>query len=318
MKNIDEYIKEIKDAVTVLKECHQQYYDSEILVAYRGESRDYMKTRLMPSLFRESAYPHKEAHLFELFCDYNMVSNNASNIEKAIEAQHYASISRMLDISFNTLVALYFACNDNYHDGHVYVFAFPEHYSPHSNYIEEFYTNVLAGRHIAYSKNFKVFSHSYTNDRIKAQKGGFIFFPGTEFLPINECYLKDVTIFQEDKERIRENLDILFQINEATIYPEKDKIAEVVKKRFMKNRYSSRSVSVLDEVDTYFSRINYELKLSSDYKSPQKNKYFLRLLRKEERDIVNYVKSNVQENQERVLQTIVENFKILRIKFREV
>lgn len=187
------YITQIKEKVAELSSRHRAFLKTEPLIAFRGESNDYGDTKLTPSLFRDSSYVAKESHLFELFCDYNIVDPKASNIEKAIETQHYASISRMLDISFDVLVALYFACtHPDEHDGYVYVFAFPEHYSPHSKYIEDFYTNVLEGKHIAYSRNFKVFSHSVTNDRIKAQKGGFIFFPGKEFHPINDCYYERI------------------------------------------------------------------------------------------------------------------------------
>ena len=186
---LPDYIAKIKEKVTELSLRHRTFLKTEPLVAFRGEPKDYGETKLMPSLFRDKSYVAKEAHLFELFCDYSIVGPGASNIEKAIETQHYASISRMLDISFDLLVALYFACaHPGEHDGYVYIFAFPEYYSPHSKYVEEFYTNVLEGKHIAYSRNFKVFSHSFVNDRIKAQKGGFIFFPGREFYPINSCY----------------------------------------------------------------------------------------------------------------------------------
>lgn len=42
--------------------------------------------------------------------DFDLVNAKAENIEKAIDAQHYIAISRMLDISFSVLTALYFAC----------------------------------------------------------------------------------------------------------------------------------------------------------------------------------------------------------------
>ena len=180
---LPDYIAKIKEKVAELSSRHSAFLQTPPLIAFRGEPDDYGATKLMPSLFRDSSYIAKESHLFELFCDYSIVGSNASNIEKAIEAQHYASVSRMLDISFDVLVSLYFACaHPNDHDGYVYVFTFPEHYSPHSKYIEEFYTNVLEGKHVAYSRNFKVFSHSFTNDRIKAQKGGFIFSQGGIFI----------------------------------------------------------------------------------------------------------------------------------------
>lgn len=288
------YITQIKEKVAELSSRHRTFLKTEPLIAFRGESNDYGDTKLTPSLFRDSSYVAKESHLFELFCDYNIVDPKASNIEKAIETQHYASISRMLDISFDVLVALYFACaHPDEHDGYVYVFAFPEHYSPHSKYIEEFYTNVLEGKHIAYSRNFKVFSHSFTNDRIKAQKGGFIFFPGKEFHPINNCYYERILISKNHKREILEDLEALFQITKATLFPEKDKIAEIITNKFKGNIYNTKSVSLENEIESFFSRINYELKILHLRDKAADKKKVMRWLRKEQDDLISYTKQQI-------------------------
>lgn len=321
------YITQIKEKVAELSSRHRAFLKTEPLIAFRGESNDYGDTKLTPSLFRDSSYVAKESHLFELFCDYNIVDPKASNIEKAIETQHYASISRMLDISFDVLVALYFACtHPDEHDGYVYVFAFPEHYSPHSKYIEEFYTNVLEGKHIAYSRNFKVFSHSVTNDRIKAQKGGFIFFPGKEFHPINDCYYERILISKNHKREILEDLEALFQITKATLFPEKDKVAEIITNKFKGNIYTTKSVSLENEIESFFNRIDYELKILHLKGKTADKKRVMRWLRKEQDDLINYTEQQISSHiseltdaeQEKVIQTIKNNFSVLLIRYKEV
>lgn len=321
------YITQIKEKVAELSSRHRAFLKTEPLIAFRGESNDYGDTKLTPSLFRDSSYVAKESHLFELFCDYNIVDPKASNIEKAIETQHYASISRMLDISFDVLVALYFACtHPDEHDGYVYVFAFPEHYSPHSKYIEEFYTNVLEGKHIAYSRNFKVFSHSVTNDRIKAQKGGFIFFPGKEFHPINDCYYERILISKNHKREILEDLEALFQITKATLFPEKDKVAEIITNKFKGNIYTTKLVSLENEIESFFSRIDYELKILRLKGKTADKKRVMRWLRKEQDDLINYTEQQISSHiseltdaeQEKVIQTIKNNFSVLLIRYKEV
>lgn len=321
------YITQIKEKVAELSSRHRAFLKTEPLIAFRGESNDYGDTKLTPSLFRDSSYVAKESHFFELFCDYNIVDPKASNIEKAIETQHYASISRMLDISFDVLVALYFACtHPDEHDGYVYVFAFPEHYSPHSKYIEEFYTNVLEGKHIAYSRNFKVFSHSVTNDRIKAQKGGFIFFPGKEFHPINDCYYERILISKNHKREILEDLEALFQITKATLFPEKDKVAEIITNKFKGNIYTTKSVSLENEIESFFSRIDYELKILHLKGKTADKKRVMRWLRKEQDDLINYTEQQISSHiseltdaeQEKVIQTIKNNFSVLLIRYKEV
>ena len=327
MATIAEYIQKTQKEMQGLIEKNNGYSSSELLLSYRGEPRDYGKTKLKPSLFREEEQIDKEMHLFELFCDYNIVPNTASNIEKAIEAQHYASISRMLDISFDVLVALYFASEQGKHkdeDGYVFVFAFPKHYSPHSKYIEQFYTDMLENKHTAYARNFKVFSHSYSNERIKAQKGGFVFFPGEEYYPISNCYYRVIKIKKEDKVKVREELNLLFQINEATVFPEKINIAQTVKEKFSRNEYFRGNVSVNNEIETYFERVSYEI--DKQKKKKMSNKEILRIIRKEEKDFIDYFneiqnkkKSVNEENEDQncLKSNIEKKFHILKLDFME-
>ncbi|OUQ04435.1 hypothetical protein B5E91_09800 [Thomasclavelia spiroformis] len=284
---VSSYLDKITEEIEFLQKKHYKKYDSRALIAFRGEPRDFMDTKLMPSIFREPPLISKEKHLFELFCDYELIEHNKRNIDKAIETQHYASISRMLDVTFNAAVALYFACSNNEDDGFVYVFCFPKYYSPHSNYIEDFYTDILKSKEIkTYFKNFKVFSHTYSNDRIKAQSGGFIFFPGDTYSPINHIYYKRIEIKKEDKEKILEELDVIFHINKARLFPEKDKIVEIITEKFMQNDYLLEELTIKSELESCYRRISYEINMFDDIDKINK----LRYLRKEKEDLLMYIK----------------------------
>ena len=218
-KNIINYLNVIFEATQEMRNLYACKQYTNPLIAFRGEPKDYGGTKLMPSIFRDATLVAKEKHLFELICDYELIDYRKRNIDKAIETQHYVSISRMLDITFNSAVALYFAClydhiSDAKTDGYIYIFCFPEYYSPHSNYIEDFYDDVLNSKSTkSYFKNFKVFSHSYSNDRIKAQSGGFIFFPGEVFSPINDVYYRRIRIAASDKDELKNELELMFHIN---------------------------------------------------------------------------------------------------------
>lgn len=309
---VSKYINITKKEIELLKEKHMNVSNEIPLIAYRGEAKDYGSTKLKPSIFRDVKYIDKELHLFELMRDYNIAKKNMSVIERLIEAQHYVAISRMLDITFSLLNALYFACRSSEEeDGILYIFAFPKSYSPHSDYIEKFYSNSLEKQYKPYARNFKVFTHSYSNDRIKAQKGGFIFFPGEEWHPIDNCYYKEILINKYDKKLIREELELLFQITDEYIFPEKDKIAEAVKNRFITNSYDLRSMSMEDEIHIFFQRIKFELLLSQE-----DDKNILRLLRKEERDLIAYINLSVGElDKEILVKYAKDQFENIRIKY---
>ncbi len=315
------YLKEITEKAKSLCDRHEKYSDAHHLLAFRGESRDYGKTSLMPSLFREREYVLKEKYLFELLGDYGFLNNQVSrNVDRAIEAQHYIAISRMLDISFSVLPALYFACCSNgEQDGRLYVFCFPEHYSPHSEYIEEFYSKVFQEDNITYSSNFKVFSHSFSNERIKAQVGGFIFFPGMEYKRINSIYYEKVDIKSCDKKEILENLETLFHISESSLFPEKEKLALVIKDKFVHGDYRNKKITVEKEVEAYFERVEYELAMvvRSDGEFRLSKIGMLRYLRKEEDDLLRYIANNKDklENNDVLERKIKDMFKYLQMKY---
>lgn len=309
-----DYLQEVSIRI---EELQKQSNTSSCLLAFRGESKDYGDTKLMPSLFRKSSYIKKEKYLFELLCDYNMAESSSSNIEKAIETQHYVEISRMLDVTFNVLSAMFFSCYTNKNEnGILYIFNFPEHYSPHSSYVEDFYANILENKNnITYAKNFKVFSHSYSNERIKAQKGGFIFFPGESFSSISSVYYKTIEIKKEDKEKVLNELETLFQINKANLFPEKENIAEVIKEKFDNKKYLDKEVTVEEEVKSCISRLEYEI--SNPMYKNESLEWKKRLLRKEERDLIYYVKNlcddsdKSRDNCNRLIALINARFRIL-------
>lgn len=309
-----DYLQEVSRKI---EELLDQSNSSSCLLAFRGESKDYGDTKLMPSLFRKSSYIKKEKYLFELLCDYNMAESSSSNIEKAIETQHYVEISRMLDVTFNVLSAMFFSCDTNRNEnGILYIFNFPEHYSPHSSYVEDFYANILENKNnITYAKNFKVFSHSYSNERIKAQKGGFIFFPGEVFSPISNVYYKAIEISKDDKELILKELETLFQINKANLFPEKENIAKVIKEKFDNKKYMDKEVTVEEEVNSCISRLEYEI-TNPMYKG-KTLKWKKRVLRKEEMDLIYYVEQHCDESEkskkirDRLIELIKARFRIL-------
>lgn len=318
MDTIVEYINKIKNEVESLKQETANACRNEVLFAFRGESRDYGRTKLMPSIFRNPESVKKEVHLLNLLCDYGISKANDTNIEKAMESQHYLAISRMLDISFNLLVALYFACKSNKDDdGYVYIFAFPEYYSPHSKYIEDFYENILNVNQETkyYYKNFKVVSHAFSNERMIAQNGGFIFFPGRSFSEINSCYYKQVTIEKKDKQEILDSMRLLFAIDEYKIFPEKEKIAEAVKNKFYRTEGFNYKISIEDDIMLYLNHLYYEVDIMQKRKESIKN--ILRFLRKEKRDLINYIKEITtlkEKEKQQLYEIIANNFNIIEMK----
>lgn len=85
-------------------------------LAYRGHADH--QYQLTPYVFRERKFKDKEELMLrELVASYQSdFSNDTSTLEQLARAQHYSLPTRLLDITWNPLVALYFATleeNDN-------------------------------------------------------------------------------------------------------------------------------------------------------------------------------------------------------------
>ncbi len=297
---ITKYLDEVNGKIKELEEYNVKLLGDAtgLMFAYRGEPQDYGETKLTPSIYRDNKSVLKERYLFELLEDYNVIQSNRK-IEKMIDAQHYVAISRGLDISFNVLVSLYFACKceeSSNEDGFIYIFCFPKYVSPHAGNIEDLYNIILDGdNNRILDKNFKVISHTKNNERIAAQSGGFIFFPGKKKYDISKIYYKAVRIFSEDKEQLLKELQLLFGINEAVLFPEKDIVAEHVKEVFLKGVGSENHIQTIEnQISEYIKRLDYELEIEKLIHQDESDivKYLQRRIRKEEDDIKNFLNRN--------------------------
>lgn len=95
---------------------------------FRGHSR--FSHRLVPSIYRDPGWIANEDVLFKelvLRCP-NDFSGRESTFQSLVKMQHYSLPTRLLDITANPLVALYFACEhegEQRESGEVVVFRIP-------------------------------------------------------------------------------------------------------------------------------------------------------------------------------------------------
>jgi hypothetical protein len=119
IKSVSDFLKKIKDIGEKEKGT----------LFYRGHSNK-KKFKLKPSIYREEKFIENEDKIYrETIAKVPYDFNGKNTIESLVLMQHYGVPTRILDLTTNPLVALYFACDDDKNkdaDGEVIVFDIPE------------------------------------------------------------------------------------------------------------------------------------------------------------------------------------------------
>lgn len=256
VKSVSEYIEKITAIIKQKKES---------IFVYRGESVIY-ETACQPNLFRNGYLKENknfEKNIFDVMTA-NKLTNATNYLEKAIDAQHDGFSSRLLDVSYNCLVALYFAVTPYYYndedslddkDGIVYVFNLDKIFSPSGDNINNIYNSIVERdkdwfiENSIFQKNHKLIDHIQANTRIIAQQGAFILFQGDRAEAIPKFYFEKIIIDKRKKSHIRNELRVLFGIHTGSIYPEATNLVKsITEKSCVVNNQKFNMVSEMNLV----------------------------------------------------------------------
>lgn len=268
-------------------------YSAYTNIYFRGQLEKHQT--MPPSIAREDGHRDNESKMYN--DALNMACNDFTGlnlpIEKLSKMQHYGIPTRLVDVTIDPLIALFFAVqnSDDESAGNVYVYL-PKEYDLDSkeakalsllatiepNNIENLCKAYFKEycEHISIDEICDLISNPIfikycdrlqnSNNRLFNQKGTFVIcsnqLQDNRILP-NLISLDTVTysivirIPYEYKEYLKNELDEKHNINETTVYPELPSVANYLKAKYKKaNRSVDGAFSVIEEkdVNTVFAK----------------------------------------------------------------
>ena len=254
----------------------KRYTECYEVIFYRGESSYYPEHK--PGIMRNSNYIYNENSFYrDIVSMYPKEFENKDYLNALAKMQHYGIPTRLLDITIDPLIALYFACEEKNSatsvDGYLYMYI-RESYSVNSKEVRLLSMRACEYKDISIDELADIYNTKYDveltaeecrktlnksvfinpnemldqpaigNNRLKSQKGTF-FISGendgnkNELLSIDD--ISPVLVFRipaSVKKNIQKELDELHHINISTIYPELMSGA-----KYLKEKYTSPDLS---------------------------------------------------------------------------
>ena len=261
-------------------------YKSDSEQYYRGQLEKY--TTIPPSIARDSGYAENECKIYQEAITLGATEFEGlySPIEKLSKLQHYGIPTRLVDVTVDPLIALYFAVEnaDDSSPGNVFLYQIGG-YPPDSEEVrvlsllptidslsidsiasefeKEFGYSITGDKILSIVDSPVIMQRSdilqKSNPRLHKQKGTFLLCGNRVEGTIITNSLKSLDAYTpaliiripfEYKLAVKEELDNKYGINLTSVYPELPSVAEYIKAKYKKgNKSLDGTYSIVKEED---------------------------------------------------------------------
>lgn len=271
IKSISEYLEVLSDIL----EPEKKY-------GFRGQYQEY--NGYAPNLFRAKKHlknEYYEKNVLDKLKSFDPQEYPNDYLITAIEAQHGGLETRLLDISYNAMLALHFAITPHYllpeesaddKNGEVFIFEIDKLVQPTDTDLIKYYENIISGK--CKSNSSRDLEHLFIdnfnkNNRIRAQQGAFIMFSGNDYRELPAHMVRRIVVDGNKKKNIRSELKLLFGIDNGYVYPElQNQVQKICKEdsNFYYNKNIFNNINDKERIhETITSRITQEMKVASKY-----------------------------------------------------
>lgn len=238
-------INEIMKSVEVfVKDWDDNNLETKFL--YRGQANS--QWELIPGLFRlEKRDIDFESNMIHFLKAKKFVENE-DELLVSIDAQHYSFPTRLLDVSYNLLNALFFACEKSKNkeilkNGVLYIIKVKLQRPATSENLHTIYKEIIENsdffEKMSVDEKYLFVERINQNSRIVAQDGGLIVF--LENKPLEKDKYKKIIIDYRNKDLILECLDKYFNINNGNMYPDMENNRDTYVKLASQQSFSKKS-----------------------------------------------------------------------------
>lgn len=262
---------------------------------FRGQTDSTWK--LDSSLTRDERYLENEKDMYYeiLSLKPDAFQNDETVYERLITMQHFGMPTRLMDVTRNPLIAIFFACNNiekKKNDGVIYSFL-PDKNTPILNFEDEklislkaLYNDEFRNPNYDFLDNIYFIRGLAKNQRISNQSGDFIFV-GKNIINsqnLNELPKLTIIIDSTAKSVLLEQLETL-NIHGGSVYPDLSHMSSYIRNKYLKAKPLSNNTKMIEHpiIIEGYNESNFNSVLNNPTQlSPEKYKLYEKLILRED------------------------------------